>query len=88
MSDTLSLLQQRLALLDPAALSIDDDSNLHQGHAGARAGGGHYRLKIISQQFHGLGRVARHRLVYQTLGELMQTRIHALKIEALTPDES
>jgi BolA protein len=88
MSDILTLVRQRLSSLDPVSLVLDDDSHLHQGHAGARAGGGHYRLRIISAQFDGMGRIARHRLVYQTLNDLMQTRIHALNIEALTPEES
>lgn len=88
MSDTLALIKQKLAALEPLSLSLDDESRHHAGHAGAQAGGGHFQLKIISQQFRGLGRVARHRLVYQTLGDLMHTRIHALAIEALTPEES
>jgi len=87
-SDTIALAQQRLGILEPTLVSIEDDSHKHVGHSGARSGGGHYRLTIISQQFHGLGRVARHRLVYQALGDLMQTRIHALAIEAMAPDES
>jgi BolA protein len=87
MNDTISLIKTRLSALDPALIEVEDDSALHAGHAGA-GGGGHYRLKIISSQFSGLGRVARHRLVYQTLGELMQNRIHALAIEALAPHES
>ncbi|MBV8048857.1 MAG: BolA family transcriptional regulator [Paludibacterium sp.] len=88
MSDTLAQMEQRLAALAPSRLDIRDDSQLHAGHAGARAGGGHYHLTITSTQFSGLSRVARHRLVYQTLGDLMQTRIHALAIDALAPDES
>ena len=88
MSDTLVLIKQKLATLEPLSLSLDDESHHHAGHAGAQAGGGHFQLKIISQQFRGLSRVARHRLVYQTLGDLIHTRIHALAIEALTPEES
>jgi BolA protein len=87
MSDTISLLKQHLTVLEPTLLEIEDESALHAGHAGA-GGGGHYRLKIICHQFSGLGRVARHRLIYQTLGDLMQTRIHALAIEAIAPNES
>jgi BolA protein len=88
MSDTVFLMEQRLASLSPERLTIRDDSAEHAGHAGARAGGGHYRLSIVSMQFSGLSRVARHRLVYQALGDLMQIRIHALAIDALAPDES
>ncbi|TDR72982.1 BolA family protein [Paludibacterium purpuratum] len=88
MSDTVALMEQRLATLSPLHLQISDDSALHAGHAGARAGGGHYRLSITCKQFGGLSRLARHRLVYQALGDLMQNRIHALAIDALAPDES
>ncbi|BEV71295.1 MULTISPECIES: BolA family transcriptional regulator [unclassified Paludibacterium] len=88
MSDTVSLIEQRLTALSPQQLLVRDDSHLHAGHAGARAGGGHYQLTIVSQQFSGLNRLARHRLVYQTLGDLMQNRIHALAILALAPEES
>lgn len=84
---TIALVRQRLAVLEPSALEIGDDSHLHAGHAGA-GGGGHYRVRIISQQFRGISRVARHRLVYQALDDLMQTRIHALALETLAPDES
>lgn len=88
MSDLLPQMEARLAVLQPSRLSIEDESHRHAGHAGARAGGGHYRLKIVSPQFRGHNRVARHRLVYEALGDLMQHRIHALAIEALTPEES
>lgn len=87
MNETIRLIQQQLARLAPLEMTVRDDSALHAGHAGARSGGGHYHLIIISEQFHGLARVARHRLVYQTLGDLMQTRIHALAINALSPEE-
>ncbi|MDD3530018.1 MAG: BolA family transcriptional regulator [Gallionellaceae bacterium] len=87
MSGTAELIRQRLAALAPAQLVIIDDSAAHAGHAGAAAGGGHFRLYIVSSHFAGLGTLARHRLVYQHLGELMAGRIHALGIEARTPDE-
>lgn len=86
MSGTLELIRERLAALEPEHVALEDDSAAHAGHAGARDGG-HYNLTIVSARFAGLNRVARHRLVYQTLGELMQTRIHALAIQALGPDE-
>ena len=75
----------RTALL-PSTLTVQDDSHLHAGHAGAREGG-HYSVLIVSARFQGLGRVARHRLVYHSLGELMQHGIHALAIDARAPDE-
>lgn len=87
MSDTVSLMHERLAALSPSLVEIDDESARHAGHAGARDGG-HYRLTIVSSAFTSLGRVARHRLVYDTLGDMMQGRIHALAISAHTPDES
>lgn len=69
------------------AVELIDDSHLHIGHAGARDGRGHYRVRVCSRRFEGLRTVQRHQLVYQSLGELMQTDIHALGIVALTPDE-
>lgn len=83
---TVDLLKERLAKLQPARLEIVDDSHLHAGHAGAREGG-HYRLAIVSTAFTGKNTVARHRLVYEAVGDLMRGRIHALAIDARTPDE-
>jgi BolA protein len=73
--------------LAPRALSVRDDSHLHAGHAGAREGG-HYHVAIVSPRFAGLPRVARHRLVYDALAALIPRGIHALAIEARTPDEA
>ncbi len=84
---TMELIREKLALLSPEALEIVDDSALHAGHAGARDGGGHFRLRIVSHAFSGLGTLARHRLVYAALDELMPTRIHALSITALCPED-
>ena len=77
-------LQQALA---PQSLSVQDDSHQHAGHAGAKEGG-HYSVRIVSDRFAGLNRVARHRLVYHSLAELMQNGIHALAIDARAPDET
>lgn len=85
--NTIELMQQRLASLEPEALEISDDSALHAGHEGARSGGGHYNLTIVSPQFDGKLTVARHRMIYNSLGDLMQTRIHALSIRAFAPGE-
>jgi BolA protein len=68
-------------------IQIYDDSAEHVGHAGAASGGGHYQLIVVSRRFDGQARVARHRLVYQALGDLMQRQVHALAITALTPEE-
>ena len=76
-----------LAVLDPTQLEITDESHKHAGHAGARDGGGHYVLRIVSAQFAGKTTVARHRMIYSALGDLMKREIHALTIQALAPDE-
>jgi BolA family transcriptional regulator, general stress-responsive regulator len=86
--DRVAVMESRLrAALQPHRIEITDESAAHAGHAGARAGGGHYALIIVSAAFIGQSTLARHRLVYQALGELMQHEIHALSIRALTPDE-
>lgn len=82
-----SAIRERLAVLAPESLAISDDSALHAGHVGAAGGGGHYHLTIVSNQFSGCSRVARHRMVYAALGDLMKSRIHALAVDALTPDQ-
>lgn len=81
-------IRERLASLAPLAIDIIDDSHLHAGHAGARSGGGHYRLRLVSDQFQGKSKVARHQMIYSALGELMRTRIHALAINAMTGEEA
>jgi BolA protein len=86
--DLETILRDRLALFDPIQLELIDDSALHAGHAGARSGGGHYRLFIVSSAFSGKPTVARHRLIYDALGELMRSKIHALSIRSLTPEEA
>jgi BolA protein len=73
--------------LAPAVLELADESALHAGHAGAASGGGHYRLRIVSDKFEGLKLVMRHRLVYDAVHTMMHTEIHALAITALAPSE-
>ena len=68
------------------ALAVQDDSHLHAGHAGAREGR-HFSLRIVSERFNGLSRVARHRLVYDSLHDLIPRGIHALAIDARAPGE-
>jgi len=70
------------------AVKLIDDSHLHAGHAGARDGRGHFRVRVVSADFEGLRTLQRHQLIYRSLGELMQTDIHALGISALTPAEA
>ena len=79
-----SKLQQALA---PERLEITDDSHLHVGHAGAATGGGHFSVRIISSQFQGRSTLERHRLVYQAVDDMMPAEIHALSIQARTPEE-
>lgn len=74
--------------LAPVSLEIEDESHRHAGHAGARDGRGHFRVDVVSQAFAGLGPLARHRAVYDAVGDLMTTDIHALAIRARTPDEA
>lgn len=73
--------------LEPIELVVGDDSHLHAGHAGAREGR-HFHVRILSARFHGLSRVARHRLVYDSLQALISQGIHALAIEARAPGEA
>jgi BolA protein len=84
-ADTLALLRERLAVLKPEILNIEDESHRHAGHAGARDGG-HFRVEIVASVFSGKNTLARHRLVYDAAGDLMQGRIHALAINARTPE--
>lgn len=88
MSDTLAQIRAVLeAQLAPEFLDVEDDSAAHAGHAGARSGGGHYNVTIVSAAFRGKTLPARHRLVYQALDGLMGSQIHALAIRALTPEQ-
>lgn len=86
--EILDLIRSRLASLSPLICELQDDSHRHAGHAGARQGGGHFQLHIVSAEFAGKPTLARHRMIYTALGELMQTRIHALSIRAHSPDEA
>jgi BolA protein len=73
--------------LEPVELELEDDSAAHAGHAGARDGS-HFNLRIVSARFAGLPRISRHRLVYDALRPWMAEGIHALAIDARTPDEA
>ena len=93
MISVLDQITRRLQPLAPLRIEVTDDSAAHAGHAGAadhaeRTGvteGTHFELTIVSNSFAGKTLVARHRMIYELLAELMQTRIHALKIDARTP---
>ena len=79
-------IEERLAILQPISLEIQDDSALHAGHAG-NTGGGHFTLKIVSSQFSQKSQIIRHRLIYQALTDLIPQQIHALSIIAISPDD-
>ena len=82
-SERISTMKQKLEeQLSPSELFIEDESHLHAGHAGAREGKGHFRIKICSEKFQGLRTLQQHRLVYDALGEMMQNDIHALSIKS------
>ncbi|WP_317622921.1 BolA family protein [Thiohalobacter sp.] len=83
------MIRERLqAALAPESIDIQDDTAKHAGHAGARGGGGHFIVRIVSTAFAGKTPVQRHRMVFEALGDAMQTEIHALSIDARTPDET
>lgn len=84
MSDRIKLIEERLSALSPLKLEIIDDSHLHAGHAGSKNGAGHYTVIIQSALFNGLNRVARQRLVYDVLNDLIPFPIHALAIQTQT----
>ena len=85
--ESIDLIRTALLTLQPSALTIKDESHLHAGHASAKSSGGHFAVHIISPAFSGKTAVQRHQMVYNALGDLMQTEIHAVSINAKTPDE-
>ncbi|RZI41913.1 BolA family transcriptional regulator [Herbaspirillum sp. HC18] len=88
MSDRVEKIRSLLtATFAPVECQLVDDSHLHAGHAGAASGAGHYTVRLVSERFDGLNRVARHRLVYDCLRDMMTSDIHALNIIALAPSE-
>ena len=72
--------------LSASHVEVVDESHLHAGHAGAKAGGGHYRAIIVSVRFEGLSRVKAQQLVYATMGDWMGREIHALSMKTFTPE--
>jgi BolA protein len=82
-------IREKLAALQPEVLDLRDESGQHAGHAGSRpSGGSHWQLTIVAEAFRGKTPVAKHRMVYEALGDLMKQEIHALRIEASAPDGS
>lgn len=87
-ADRIERMREKLeAELAPRQLEIRDDSHLHVGHPGARDGRGHFHVNIVADTFDGQRTLARHRLIFQALGDMMETDIHALQIDARAPDE-
>jgi len=84
---TVQEIEQHLAVLTPESIDVVDDSASHAGHSGARTGGGHYELTIVSPVFLGKSRIERHRMVYDALSPLMQRKIHALALRTFAPGE-
>lgn len=81
-------IRERLtAKLLPLRLEISDDSHRHVGHAGARGGAGHFTVHIVAQTFADKTLIERHRMIYDLLQDMMHTEIHALSIQARSPDE-
>lgn len=85
-TDLMQLVRQRLQALQPLSIELQDDSHRHAGHASAQ-GGGHLRLRIVSAQFSGQAKLSRHRLVYGLLHDLMPHTLHALTMQAISPEE-
>lgn len=86
MRAVIEAMRERLAALEPLSVDIKDDSAKHAGHAGSRAGGGHFILTIVSPRFAGRSTMEKHRMVYDALGSLMKREIHALSIDAKSPE--
>lgn len=81
------LMREKLAVLAPESLEILDESGNHIGHEGAKGGGGHYQIIVVSRRFSGKPAQLRHRMIYDALGTMMHKEIHALAIKAYAPDE-
>lgn len=87
-AERVAMIRERLTeALQPEDLEIQDDSAKHAGHEGAKGGGGHFNVRIVSPAFAGRNLLERHRMVYDALGDAMRSDIHALSIQAKTPEE-
>ena len=87
-NDRVSMIERLLsAAFEPSELLVKDQSHLHAGHAGAREGKGHFDVRIVSERFDGCSRIARHRMIYEALGDYLESDIHALSIRAHSPEE-
>lgn len=87
--ETCDQIESLLNSLSPISVKVIDNSHLHVGHAGAKDGGGHFAVTVVSDDFKGMMKIKRHRMVYQAVDALFASgAIHALEVEALTPEES
>ena len=82
----IQMIKEGLVDLEPLDMQIEDEGHLHVGHAGSKSGG-HFRLYIVSECFRDMSHVNRHKLIYNTLSSLMKSDIHALSIDAKSPNE-
>ena len=88
MNDRVKKIEQLLtAAFNPTAILVKDQSHLHAGHAGAKEGKGHFDVRLVSDKFNGQSRISRHRMVYDALGPFMHSDIHALRINAISPQD-
>jgi len=86
--DRVAMIEQLLSeAFEPIEMLVKDQSHLHAGHAGARSGKGHFNVKIVSDKFAGQNRITRHRMVYEALGSFIDSDIHALSINAISPSD-
>ena len=85
--NTITIIKQKLTVLRPEKIEVLDESSKHIGHEGAKNGGGHFLLTIVSSNFYEKSTMERHRMIYAALGEMMERDIHALSIKAYTPEE-
>jgi BolA protein len=87
-TDRVAMIREKLTqAFSPEQLDIIDESHKHAGHPGAKSGGGHFDVTIVSNDFAGKSLIERHRMIYKAMGDAMQTEIHALSIKAYTHDE-
>ena len=87
-ADRVALIESRLReAFAPGKVGVRDDSYLHAGHEGAKSGGGHFAVTVVSTRFQGKSALQRHQMIYQALGDMMKQDIHALSIQALAPEE-
>ncbi len=87
MNQRVDMIRAQLAVLNPTHLEIVDESDRHAGHAGAKSGGGHFVLRMVSANFAGKNTMNRHRMIYSALAEMLKGDIHALTLHTYTPEE-